>query len=127
MKKKKKKNKFVCFAKEAISLVFIHLFNSLIHQIIRMCQLLCILSCWEANKESCDKGGAYNLLEPDETDRGCKESIAKLSLFLSPTHPLPASHLSTYSELFFSSTLQSHSEQRLFPPAVSSLYICTVQ
>lgn len=53
-----------------------------------MCQLLCILSCWEANKESCDdKGGAYNLLEPDETDRGCKESIAKLSLFLSPTHP----------------------------------------
>lgn len=91
-----------------------------------MCQLLCILSCWEANKESCDdKGGAYNLLEPDETDRGCKESIAKLSLFLSPTHPLQASpslHLLNCSFPQLSKAIRAEAISLLSP-----LYTCAVQ
>lgn len=54
-----------------------------------MCHLLCILSCWEVDKESCDKGGVYNLLEPDVIDMGCKESMQSCPYFSPQLIPSP--------------------------------------
>ena len=67
-----------------------------------MCHLLCILRCWEVNKKSCDKGGVYNLLEPDVIDMGCKESMQSCLYFSPQLIPSPSSHLSTYLELSLS-------------------------
>lgn len=101
-------------AKQAISPVFIHLFNLLIHQIL-MCHLLYILSCGDKKETLSSRRSLQPLRQsPIHTKNSIWLTCATrkvwigVPLCLSPTHPHLTSLFSGHSGLIYFSQLSKN-------------------